>query len=186
MILRMQSPVLDIDANGRPVSQTFAGDNFGNESNREPSTALASKPKKDQPLVNALALASENVYTDTIIKQIIQQIETHLFFNVKERVHIQFDIDKDTDVVQRIKTNDVDQVILVHEVWQPPIRGLLHYIEQIKAAMPDNTGLWILLTQDAGSKDLSVEENDINFQVWKKTVFKLKNPDIVVQRFKES
>jgi len=76
-----------------------------------------------------------------------------------------------------------DQVILVQEVWQPPIRGLLLYIKQIREIIPENKPFLILLTRDAGEENLAVDDTDINLKVWKKAVYKLELPDINVNRF---
>lgn len=147
---------------------------------KEPPSFLS---KSELPGGKALILASKTVYTDAKIKKVIQHIEQHLFFDVKETIAISFDFENDIDAVRGIIGSDVDQVILVHEVWQPPIRGLLYYISQIKAAMPQDKSLYILLTQNADQEDLAVGDKDIDFQVWKKAVLKLEDPDIMVKRF---
>ncbi|MCP3875806.1 MAG: DUF2868 domain-containing protein [Desulfobacteraceae bacterium] len=179
LILKMQSPVLDINSHEIRVTPK--------NTIEKTNEMMSSKSEPDRTGGSALILSSDSVYSDVIIKKVIQYIETNLFFKVKERINIHFDLNADADAVQNITISDVDQVVLVHEVWQPPIRGLLHYIEQIKTAMPDNMSLWILLTQEAGSKaelkSLGVDANDINFKTWKKAVLNLKNPDIIVQRF---
>nr|NJM02954.1 DUF2868 domain-containing protein [Desulfobacula sp.] len=86
------------------------------------------------------------------------------------------------EIFTRIKNSPVDQVILVHEVWQPPIRGFLYYIRSLKSAMPEKMPLWILLTGDAGPESFGVAETDVNFGTWKKAVFKLEDPGIIVTR----
>ena len=178
LIVRMQSPVLDID-----VDKDKAGRPFETNSNKDMGKRPSFKNKSDVPGQKALLLFSENVYSDEIIKSVIKGIETHLFFNVKERIGISFDFDDDADTISQMCQGDVDQVILVHEVWQPPIRGLLHYITQIKAGMIEDMPLWILLTRDTGETDLCVDKADVNYDVWKKAVFKLGNSDIAVKRF---
>ncbi|MCD4675568.1 MAG: DUF2868 domain-containing protein, partial [Desulfobacula sp.] len=178
LIVRMQSPVLDIDAGETPVTQAIEKNPIS-----QMKETPAFKPGSATLGQNALILASKNVFSKETIKKIIQGIEQHLFFDVKEIIGITFDFDNDADAISQMNKIDADQVILLHEVWQPPIRGLLHYITQIKAAMPDRRSLCILLTRDAGQKDLFVDSNDINYDVWQKAVFKLENPDILVKRF---
>ncbi|MBU8850020.1 MAG: DUF2868 domain-containing protein [Desulfobacterales bacterium] len=182
LIIRMQSPVLDINANETPVSKAIKKNPILSH-DRDIKEMPASKPGPDALGQKALILASKNVFSEEIIKKIIQRIGQHLFFDVKEMIWISFDYEHDTDAVRQINVSDADQVILLHEVWQPPIRGLLHYITQIKAAMPEGRPLWILLTRDAGQEDLAVDNNDINYDVWKKAIFTLENPDILVERF---
>ena len=178
VLVRMQSPVLDIDTHDTPVNPAI-------EPNPIKGMAPVPSfiPQPDQPGRTAVILAAKKVYTDAALQKIVRHIEEHLFLTVKARVDIHFDVDEDTDAVRQITARDADQVILLHEVWQPPIRGLLYYIQQIKSVMPENKPLWILLTQDAGLEDLCVNETDINFEIWKKAVFKLENPEIGVKRF---
>ena len=178
LLIRMQSPVMDIDADKTRVGK--AGYDKPDKDMKEKSS-LGNRP--DVSGQNVLLLASKSVYSDDTIQKIIKGIETHLFFNVKEILGINLDFDDDAETIQQINQKDVDHVILVHEVWQPPIRGLVHYITQVKAAMPEDRPLWILLTRDAGQADLLVDNTDINYDVWKKAIFKLENPYIVVKRF---
>ena len=182
LIIRMQSPVLDINANEAPVSKAIEKNPILHH-DREMKETSAFKPDPDSLGQKALILASKRIYSEEIIKKIIQGIEQHLFFDVKEMIGVSFDYEQDTDAVRQINVSDADQVILLHEVWQPPIRGVLHYITQIKAAMPEGKPLWVLLTRDAGQEDLAVGNNDINYDVWKKAIVALENPDILAKRF---
>ncbi|WP_299982544.1 DUF2868 domain-containing protein [Desulfobacula sp.] len=182
LIIRMQTPILDINANETPVSKAIEKKSNLHHDRKMKETP-AFKPEPDILGQKALILASKNVYSEEIIKKVIQGIEQRLFFDVKEMIGISFDYEDDTDAVRQINVSDADQVILLHEVWQPPIRGILHYITQIKAAMPEGKPLWVLLTRDAGQEDLAVGNNDINYDVWEKAIVTLENPDILVKRF---
>ena len=182
-----QSPILDIEANEIPDSQ--APENQAMRTNptllhdRELKETTAFTAQPDIVDQKAVILASKGIFSEETIQKLIQGIEQHLFLDVKETIGISFDYEDDIDAVRRINFSDADQVILVHEVWQPPIRGLLHYITRIKAAMPEGKPLLILLTRDAGQENLAVGRNDINYDVWKKAIFKLENSGIVVKRF---
>lgn len=178
LIVRMQSPVMDIDVNKIQERQSIEK---GTAKGIEKRSSL--NPGTDMTGQKALLIFSKNVYSDKIIKRVINGIEKHLFFNVKEAMGISFDFENDEGAFRRMCQGDIDHVILVHEVWQPPIRGLLHYITQLKAIMLQHTPLWILLTRDPGEEDLCVDNNDINYDVWKKAVFKLEDPYISVKRF---
>ncbi len=127
-------------------------------------------------------LVPGKVYSDGAMDKIAQTIKIRLFFDVKEIFRISVDPEQDSEVFNRLGKSGIDQVVLVHEVWQPPIRGLLYYIRQLKSAMPEKGLLWILLTQDAGQENLCVDENDADFEIWKKAVFTLGDPGIKVRR----
>ncbi|MBU1343026.1 MAG: DUF2868 domain-containing protein [Proteobacteria bacterium] len=176
LIVRMQSPLMDIEAD-EPLGKTAVEHNPIKE-----TMAVSLKQRTELPQGKALLLASKKIYADAAMEKIIHHIETSLFFTVKESIGITFDLEDDTTAVHQINNSDADQVILVHEVWQPPIRGLLHYITRIKAALPNGRSLWILLTGGAGPQDLLVTDKDLNFGVWKKAVLNLKDPDIIVKR----
>ncbi len=180
LMARMQSPVMDIGSDRTKQSKSVEKNV---NTDMEKSPCFNNNPKG--PDQNVLLLIPQNVYPDDIIKSITRKIENHMFFSVKEIQKISFDFDRDADTIRQMDQGDIYQVILVHEVWQPPIRGILHYIDQLKAIMPEETALCILLTQDAGQVDLFVESTNINYKVWKKAVFKLENPYIIVKRFAE-
>lgn len=180
LIARMQSPVVDINSDGTQAVQNPAAQR---PSSQPMEKQGAFEAPLDMPCQTALVLASNTVYSDSAMAKILSHINTYLFADVKEMIAIQFDFDADRDAVYRIKTSNADQVILLHEVWQPPIRGVLHYITQIKATLPEDRPLQVLLTQDAGQEDLSVEASDLNFDVWKKAIAKLEDPFIRVERF---
>ena len=129
-----------------------------------------------------LVLVPQTVYSDAAREKILHHIHTRLFFDVREMIGTSLDPEQDMDIFNRIKNSDADQVVLVHEVWQPPIRGLLYYIRELKSVMPEKMLLWILLTKDAGQENLCVDETDVNFEIWKKAVFKLEDPAIKVMR----
>lgn len=181
VIVRMQSPVLDIDADEIPESRAPENQTLLHDREMKETTAFTAQP--DISGQKALILASKKIFSEETIQKLIQGIEHHLLLDVKETIGISFDYEDDTDAVRQMTVSDADQVILIHEVWQPPIRGLLYYITRIKAAMPDGKPLCILLTGDAGQENLAVDKNDINYDVWKKAIFKLENPGIVVKRF---
>jgi len=177
LIARMQSPVLDIDADEIPVNDVIEK-NGSKDIKEMPSF----RSEADMSGQRALLLSSESVYTDEAIEKAVQSIKQYLFSSVNRMTRISFDFNDDAGAIREIEDEEIDLVILLYEVWQPPIRGLLHYITQIKAIIPRNNYLWILLTRDAGQEDLSVDDNDLNFKVWKNAVYELGNPEIVVKR----
>ena len=172
----MQSPVLDVDP------EKFLGEKGGDSVlGKALKTALSEDPR-DLSGRTAVVLASVKVYTDAAIQKIMDYMGTVLCLDAKERIGISLDFNADADAVQTVSAAPAQLVVLVHEVWQPPIRGLLHYITQVKAALPPGKGLVVLLTREAGQADLGVDEADVNYAVWKKAIFNLGNPDIAVKR----
>ncbi len=186
VIARMQSPVLDIDDNEGP--KTRAGTDTGpadhppgnqdqTENNLPGRSPSGITPQK------AVILASKRVYPDAVIQKIIPHAQAHLFADVRETIRIEFDLKKDSHAFARMDAGDADPVILLHEVWQPPIRGVLHYITRIRATMAREKSLFILLTRDPGQEDLSVDPDDMDYLVWKNAIRRLQDPGIQVKRF---
>ncbi|MCM2285078.1 MAG: DUF2868 domain-containing protein [Desulfobacula sp.] len=184
LLIRMQSRNLDIDSpkdfpeirGPAPIhrEELHVGQN--------PALAGDSPQAAGIPFQNALILAPQTVYSDAAMEKIEAHIRAHLFLDAQERIKAGFDPDQDREIFTRIKNSPADQVVLVHEVWQPPIRGLLYYIRSLKSVMPEKMHLWILLTGDAGPENLGVEKTDANFETWKRAVVTLEDPGITVTR----
>jgi hypothetical protein len=181
LIVKMKSPVLGFDTQESMVNQEIENDPVKSELKRDSSAS-----QQNVPAGKALLLVSKSVYCRETIQIIVKGIENHLFLDVKESIGISFDFDHDADAVTRISKSNADQVILLQEVWQPPIRELLYYITKIKEAVPGDIPLYVLLTRDAGQKNLGVDRSDVNFKVWEKSVFKLEDPGISVIGFLQS
>ncbi len=175
---RMTSPVVDIESKETPVS-LVAKENPIKHQVDVPENHDG-KFLKDQ---NVVLLIRSAVYNENKVEQVKENIKNHLHFKIEKVLDIQFDIDKDTSMLQQIDFDQTDGVILIQEVWQPPIRGVQFYITQIKKLIPEGKFLWIYLTQDAGQENLVVSENDVNFITWEKTIFKFEDPDMIVKRF---
>lgn len=177
LILRMQSPVLDINSGEESIKKPLKKQGVI-QSTLPSDTAL----KKKMPGNKACLLISRTVYDDDAEKKIIQHIKTALFFDVAQILPVCHDYEIDSDGFDDIITSGIDQVILVHEVWQPPIRGVLFYIRQIRLFLPEKISLCVMLTQDAGQDVLSVDKEDINFKIWEKAIAGLGYPDICLTR----
>jgi hypothetical protein len=190
LLIRMQSQVLDIDGpkdfpetREPALAPVRTGDLQGGQ-NLTPAEDFIQAGRPVVPYQRALILAPQTVYSDAAMERIENHVRTGLFLDVRERIRAGFDPDQDREIFTRIKNSPVDQVVLVHEAWQPPIRGLLYYIRSLKSVMPEKMHLWILLTGDAGSENFGVEKTDINFEIWKKAIIKLEDPGITVTRMR--
>jgi hypothetical protein len=175
---RMTSPVVDIESRETPVSLSKRENAVKHQ--MEILETYEDTILKDQ---NVAILVNKTVYDEDRVELVEKNIKNQLCFKINTILNIVFDIGKDTSVLQQIDFDQTDGIILVYEVWQPPIRGIQFYITQLKSLIPESKCLWIYLTCDAGSMNLAVQENDINFITWKRTISKLKDPEIIVKRF---
>jgi hypothetical protein len=186
LIARMKSPVVSIDTQKNMESQE-ALENKDIEKlplNNNIKISTNSFPSHHNEFTgNALLLAAQNVYSQKAMKNLVKGIRQQLLYDIKNSIEINLDIDNDANAIVQIGESDANLIILVHEVWQPPIRELVYNITMIKASMPENIPLYILLTSNSDQENLGVDKNDINFKVWEKVVYKLEDPGISVIRF---
>jgi len=181
VIARMKSPVINIDAREIPLNR---GKNRVPPKDEKIKSSLVQKRKTMSG--KTLLLFSDNVYSREQVEKIIKGVEHNLLLDVQEVMDISLEWENDEAKVARAGEFLTDQVIIVHEVWQPPIRELLLYLSQLKSAVHEKTPLYILLTGDAGEDALGVEKKDINFKVWKDAVLRLEDKTISTIRFWQS
>ena len=144
LLIRMQSQVLDIDGpkefpeTREPALAPVQTVNLRGGQNLTPvEDFIQAAGRPIVPFQPALILAPQTVYSDAAMEKIEAHIRTGLFLDVLVRIKISLDPDQDREIFTRIKNSPADQVVLVHEVWQPPIRGLLYYIRSLKSVMPE-------------------------------------------------
>ncbi len=156
------------------------------ESNPEPvghcqAASDALRVKNQTP--RALVLGSARGIGENDMEQIRAGLEQQFGIQVAEIAGIHFDFDKDQDQIEpHIKALGQGPLIVLQEVWQPPIRGLLYYFVQLREAFPDSP-LWIVMIQTMEQGEKDVASSDVNFQVWKSAVNQLNDPLMVIERW---
>lgn len=179
LIARMTSPVIEIE---KPVQQE-------DEPEKSVGETVDSGPKETEPLVKGktgLVLASDRVYSETGRSSAIKTIETLYGVRIGQSLDFVLNAPMTADFFEPLDLNDTDPVIILYEAWQPPIRGLLFSISNIRKILPDTVSLWIVLTNDAGLEDMSLGENDPQSDVWIQAVESLGEPMILVKRLVKS
>lgn len=177
LIARMRSPLLDIDADETSAIGAAEGDAI-RDLGREP----AQGPGSDVSGQKALLLVPRSVYGDEAIEMVRQGVRQRLLADVRKTLEVSLDPDGDAEGIRNAIDEETGLAILLYEAWQPPIRGLLHYITQVKATVPRGAHLWVLLTAHAGEESLIVDDDDLNLGVWRRAVSGLRDPEIVVKR----
>lgn len=156
----------------------------------EPTSDPAPQPSvvSDEPRIKknthgALVLGSARGFEENDMEQIRAGLEQQFGIHVAATVGIRFDFDEDQDqIASEIKELGQGPLIVLQEVWQPPIRGLLYYFVQIRENFPDFP-LWIVMVRTMGQNEKDVAPSDVNFQVWKSAVNQLNDPLIVIERW---
>jgi hypothetical protein len=148
---------------------------------RPPVVSDDPRVKKNTP--GALVLGSAMGFEENDMEQIRAGLEQQFGLHVAATVGVHFDFDEDQyQIAAHVKDLGQVPLIVLQEVWQPPIRGLLYYFVQIRETFPD-LPLWIVMirTMEQGEKD--VAPSDVNFQVWKSAVKQLNDPLIAIERW---
>ena len=188
LLVRMKSPIMDIRFDepltggaGRqnPLPDPSVVDPLEPEGSG-PETVLAEQTQLKGS--HAVVLVPGTVYEGDNLGAVPGVIRRNLFLDVRSTIPVSFDYSEDKDLLVALAATSSDQVILLQEVWQPPIRGLLHYFVQLKTEIFADRPLWILLTQTPGQEPWVVDGEDINFKVWKRAIRQLGNPDILLER----
>ncbi|WP_035235416.1 DUF2868 domain-containing protein [Desulfobacter vibrioformis] len=131
----------------------------------------------------ALVLGSARGFGENDMKQIRAGLEQQFGIHVAATVGIHFDFDADQDqIAAQVKDLGRGPLIVLQEVWQPPIRGLLYYFVQIRQIFSDSP-LWIVMIQTMDQGEKNVVPSDVNFQVWKSAVNQLNDPQILIERW---
>ncbi len=160
------------------------------ESKPEPKLEPAPRPQvvSNAPSIEknthgALVLGSARGFEGNDMEQIRTGLEHQFGIHIAATLGIHFDFDEDQEqIAAKIKDLGQGPLIVLQEVWQPPIRGLLYYFVQIREAFSDFP-LWIVMLQTMEKKEKDVTPSDVNFQVWKSALNQLNDPLIVIERW---
>lgn len=141
----------------------------------------------DGNLLPCLVLASEQAFPDMVRDLMVAVAEDQLGIEVRGTAAVSFDFEEDREILASLAADGEGlPVIFFQEVWQPPIRGLLHYYTRVKTEVFAETPVWILLTGTPGEgtpgETPGVAADDMNYRVWKKAVSQLAVPDLVLER----
>ncbi len=88
-------------------------------------------------------------------------------------------MDADVDGAAMGPSPDKGPLLLVQEVWQPPIRGLLYYVTRLREIT--DCPVWVVLVQGADEPRLGVSPGDVDARVWARAVKDLKDPGLMVE-----
>jgi hypothetical protein len=150
------------------------------------SPVLSDEPRIKNNRPGALVLGSARGFEENDMEQIRIGLEQQFGIHVAATVGIHFDFDEDQDqIAAHAKDLGQGPLIVLQEVWQPPIRGLLYFFVQIREMFSDSP-LWIVMIQTMDQGEKAVVSSDVNFQVWKSAVNQLNDPQMVIERWVSS
>ena len=213
LIVRMKSPVMDIgfkeNTPTRPASASLSRPQHPHQETKKTPEARTpvSEPSSEQTALNphpapqqagqdiaqttvasigtpAVVLAPATVWDQAATDRVSNLLARQFFLDVRQVIPIDQDFDADSLVLGPDVLNGADPVIFLQEVWQPPIRGILHYLVQLKQGVLQDKNLWVLLTQAPEEENLGVADRDVDAGVWQDRILKLGHPDMLVERIR--
>jgi hypothetical protein len=213
LIVRMKSPVMDIgleeNTAARPASAPPSRPRHHHPEAKKtpeargPVKGLSSEPADANPhpapqqagqdIVQskpasigtpAVVLAPGPAWDQAATARVADLLARQFFLDVRQVIPIDQDLDADALVLGPDVLDGADPVIFLQEVWQPPIRGILHYLVQLKQGVLQDKNLWVLLTQAPEEENLGVADRDVDAKVWQDCILKLGHPDMLVERIR--
>jgi hypothetical protein len=132
----------------------------------------------------AVVLAPVPAWDQAAADRISLLLAQQFLLDVRQVIYVAQDLEADSRLLGPEVLDGADPVIFLQEVWQPPIRGLLHYLAQLKQGVLRDKNLWILLTQAPEEEILGVDGREVEATVWQDRVLGLNHPDILVERIR--
>ncbi|MCA1787600.1 MAG: DUF2868 domain-containing protein, partial [Desulfobacteraceae bacterium] len=201
LLVRMKSPVMDIgftEASGGSYGARYMADPNPTDPNPADPKAPPGQNRTENPASGtgagmaadavigtpAVVLAPASIWDKDALDRIILLLHRQFLLDVHTVIPIDLNPDTDPGLLTPEILDGADPVILLQEVWQPPIRGLLHYLVQLKQGVLNDKNLWVLLTRAPEEENPGVPDADMDFTVWQTSVGKLGYPDILVERIR--
>jgi hypothetical protein len=132
----------------------------------------------------AVVLAPVPAWDQAAADRISLLLAQQFLLDVRQVIYVAQDLEADSRLLGPEVLDGADPVIFLQEVWQPPIRGLLYYLAQLKQGVLRDKNLWILLTQAPEEEILGVDGREVEATVWQDRVLGLNHPDILVERIR--
>ncbi len=213
LIVRMKSPVMDIGfEENTPARQTAkASSGPGHrpcEQEKPPEVAVpeqekvsnqtdekppppsgTSVPESSETVAApvgtpAVVLAPVPAWDAAATDRISDLLSRQFLLDVRQVIFVEQDLATDSRLLGPDVLNGADPVIFLQEVWQPPIRGILHYLVQLKQGVLADKNLWVLLTRAPEEENLGVADRDMDAGVWQDRILGLGHPDMLVERIR--
>jgi hypothetical protein len=213
LLVRMKSPVMDIgfeektpsrqtsDPSSEPGHPPYKPEETPDApvAEHNPVSAHADKPpqparQKMKPDTSetvsasvgtpAVVLAPVSAWDQAAVHRVCEQLSRQFLLDVRQVIFVEQDLATDSRLLGPDVLNGADPVIFLQEVWQPPIRGILHYLVQLKQGVLRDKNLWVLLTRAPEEEILGVVDRDVDAVVWQDRILKLGHPDMLVERIR--
>ncbi|PIE75075.1 MAG: hypothetical protein CSA18_01695 [Deltaproteobacteria bacterium] len=179
LIIRMKSPLMDVSSRKTVENLPEA---------KQPPVELekVSSLKKDrEEIIKGLkSLASlmipAGIFNEKERENIKKRIKKHLLFDCCNQFEISFDLENDLIIINNLLSDIQDNIIILQEIWQPPIRERLYYYSELASSVFKDKTIWIILLPYSSERENNGEITD--FDLWLKSIERLNCQNIAVER----
>ncbi len=187
LLIRMQSPFMDVEYDCNEEKTNF----HNPESHAQNSDNFPMRKKSFPSNTKAILLAPESICTKEHLDYRTKKAEKKFLISIENTMLISMDLSEDERRISPFFQNQKPEIMILQEIWQPPIRGLLHYYAQLADKFCQESYLWILLISEMGNgkkmdskeKIEHHQEQIMDERIWRRAVQKINQPRIMVDTF---
>ena len=178
---RLQSPLLSTE--GTPTSEPPMDEGRKETKRPIPATAVPQEPPSGKHVV---ALVPDDIFDEFTQDQLGSVVEKALGFQVREKIRIGTDYESDRTVLKSLGRfnwqNGRPHVLLLQEAWQPPIREILNFIQEIRSAIGEKGGIEVGLVGKPSPDTIFTPVKEDNWNAWIQKLGGLGDPYLRLER----
>ncbi len=196
LLIRMQSPVMDTDVKfdspeisyppplpltktqeeSKPLSHPDLPEFSDSSENASNASSLNFLP--------AVLLVPKDIFEQDTLDYWTQQIHQKLHFSIEQTIFLSMDFQQDHTMLSSLIPKTDHEILILQEIWQPPIRGLLYYYTQLADKVFPEKNLWIALVPDKNLQHQPghADHTDQDAQIWHRAVKQLAHPALTIEK----
>ncbi len=178
---RLQSPL--VSTQGSPTSKSALPEGL-----KAVQSSVSTAPVRHElPAGEAVvALVPDDIFDEVTDEQLKSVVEKVLGFQVREKIRIGTDYESDRAVLESLSRSDWQNgrphVLLLQEAWQPPIREILHFIQEIRNTIGEKGGIEVGLIGKPAPETVFTPVNEDNWNAWIQKLSGLGDPYLRLER----
>ncbi|MFP4347575.1 MAG: DUF2868 domain-containing protein [Desulfococcaceae bacterium] len=178
---RLQSPMLSTQ--GSPTSKSAIPEGL-----KEVQSSVSPTPVQHELPAGetVVALVPDDIFDEVTDDQLKSVVEKVLGFQVREKIRIGAEYESDRTVLERVGRlewqNGRPHVLLLQEGWQPPIREILHFIQELRNTIGEKGGIEVGLIGKPAPETIFTPVNEDNWNAWIQKLSGLGDPYLRLER----
>lgn len=178
---RLQSPLVSTE--GSPTSEPARPEGL----TEAPSIASAAPVQHESASgETVVALVPDDIFDEVTDDQLKSMVRKVLGYQVREKIRIGADDEADRAVLEGLSRSDWQNgrphVLLLQEGWQPPIREILHFIQELRNTIGETGGIEVGLIGKPAPETIFTPVNEDNWNAWIQKLSGLGDPYLRLER----